>query len=330
MKKSLDNIPYIGIIKKAWDITWHNRYLWWFGFFVVLGGIGNMNYSLDYSENSELGKSAAFIQQFLESHPYWIIIGIIIVLFLLSIKILGKGALIKSAYQITKGQSASYKSGLKDGKKYFWKLLGLGIVIVGYFLAALLILATPVIFLFINGNYVIGSFLAVIAVLIIIPLFIIFLFLREYGSLYIVLGELRVIPALESSYKLFRGNILPSIIMALIFIPLNICLVLLFLLIFLPFAIIFLIIGLIFYFFLSNMGALAILFLGILVLVSFLVFVRSVWEVFSQTVWVLFFQEIASPKIKEAVEEKMEEAEKKEEVLPEPTPVKTAEIKNNI
>lgn len=326
MKKPTDTIPYLGIIKKAWSITRHNRYLWWFGFFVLLGSIGNMNYSFDRSGNSGLDKSAPHIQKFLEIHPYWIIIGIIVVLFFLSLKILGKGALIKSAYRVTKNQSSSYKSGLKDGKKYFWKLLGLGIIILGYFLAALVILAIPVIFLFTNGNYVIGSFLAVIAVLILIPLVIIFLFLREYGSLYIVLGELKIIPALESSYALFKDNILPSIVMALIFIPLNICLMLLLLLVILPFALIFLVIGLLFYLLLSTMGALAMLFLGIFILVSFLIFVRSVWEVFAQTVWVLFFQEIASPKVKETAKEKVEETEKKEEVFPEPNPVKTVEI----
>lgn len=326
MKKFVDNIPYLGIIKKAWSITRYNRYLWWFGFFVVLGGVGNMNYSFDHPGNSGLNKPSIYIQQFLEIHPYWIIIGIIVALFFLSLKILGKGALIKSAYQTVKNQSSGYKSGLKDGKRYFWKLLGLGIIILGYFLAALVILAIPVIFLFTNGNYVIGSFLAVIAVLILIPLIIILLFLREYGSLYIVLGELRVIPALESSYALFRENILSSIVMALIFIPLNIGLMVLLLLVILPFVAIFLINGLLFYLLLSTMGALAMLFLGIFILVSFLIFVRSVWEVFAQTVWVLFFQEIASPKIKETAKEKVEETEKKEEVFPEPNPVKTVEI----
>lgn len=326
MKKAAGNVPYLGIIKKAWNITWHNKYLWWFGFFVALGSCGNINYSLDRPGNPKLEKSIEQIQQFLTNHSYLIIIAVVLVLIVLILRIIGKGALISSTYKTAKNRSSDFKLGFREGKKYFWKLLGLGLVVAGYFLAALIILAVPVIFLFVNGNYIIGSLLAAVAIFIFLPLVIILLFLREYGSLYIVLGGLKITAALENSYVLLRRNILSSVIMALVFIPLSIGFFLLLIAVILPVAAVFLIIGLIFYFFISKIGAFVILFLAISVLVFMLMFFRSIWEVFAQTIWVLFFQEIASLKPTEEIEEKVEETDKKEEAFPEPNPVKTIGI----
>lgn len=327
MSKKVD---YIKVFRDAIKITWRNRFLWWFGLFVTLGSIGNMNYSFNRSKNPEFGRVIGEqFQNIFQDHLSWLLLGAALVFLLLALRILGKGALIKSAHSIANNQLSSYRSGFKEGKKYFLRLIGLGIFLTFFLIVGMLVLATPVIFLFANGNHVVGVVLAIFAILILIPLVIIFVFLKEFSSFYIVLGDLKIFSAIESAYALFEKNILSSIIFALLFIPLGIIIMFLAIMLLIPLAIIFLVLGFISYLILSKIGAFIVLLLGVLVLVPAFIFIRSIWEVFAQTAWVLFFQEIASPKSEETIQEKTEEIEEKEESLPEPNPVKTIETEKH-
>jgi hypothetical protein len=322
----MPKIKYIEILKSAWSLTWKNRRLWWFGLLIALGSPG-LNYNLGKNEKID---SATFqkASDFASQHLPWIIAGAIIifllVIFLMLIGIIARAGLIKSIDSVSKNQPMSFKAGLKEGKKYLGKLFLLGLAIFFLIFASIVVLALPVTFLAISKSYIFAIFLGILALLILFPVMILAGFLYLFGNLYVVLADLSVWNALEKSYELFRKNLLSSIIMYLLFIPVSLALFMAGVAVFILLAVVFAAIGVAMYAAFSKIGAIITAAIGISIFLAIMMAVRSVFETFSQAAWYLFFLEIAKPKAEEMVVEAI--LEKKEEVLPVPDPVKTAEV----
>jgi hypothetical protein len=326
----LPQLDYIQIFKDAWNITWKNKFLWWFGFFVTIGGAGgSLNYSFDPNNSSETEQEMlqkAF--DFFSIHSEVIIIGLailcLIFLALFFLGLIGEGALIKSIYKIIQNEKADYSSGFPEGKKYWKKILFLNILLFLSWLAIIIVLATPIVFLFVQKSFIFAIILLIIALFLLVPLVFLSIFIKNYGTLYIVLGQLQTIPAIEKSYDLFLSNISASTIFVLFFIPLGLVAFIIMLFSVLPIVVFFLIIGLGLYFFIGKIATFICAGIGIIILLIDIFFLKSIWEVFASTSWVLFFQKIASQKIKEMVTEKVPETKK--EILSEIETVKTVKI----
>jgi hypothetical protein len=326
----MPQIEYIAILKKAWQIAWEKKYLWWFGFFVALLGTGGMNFSLNDQEKTDLAKSQAGkdIVNFISTHheAIMILLGIamIIILLFVILGIIGRGALIKSIDSEIKGQSLNFKAGFGEGRRYAGRIFLLGLTLgLGIFFT-LIILAIPVIFFFVNHSYILGALLGILAVFIFIPLMILTSFLRIFGQLYLILGDLGVFASFESAYNLFRKNIFSSVIMGLILWPVSLAAALAVISAAILIAIIFLAIGFLLSFFLGKIGIIIAAVPGVLSLLAVIFFTRAVWEAYAQTVWILFFFEIAKPKILEAALEVEEGKEKTS--IPTIEPVITSKI----
>jgi hypothetical protein len=322
------NINYIEILKKAWQTTWKNRFLWWFGLIIALSSPGGLNFNFNTGKNEKIDettvqKAADFIVQ----NMHWIIIGAIaLVAFVIVLVIAGtfaRSGLIKSIDSIFKNKPAGFKAGMKEGKKYFWKLIMLGFSIFFMTFASIVILAIPVIFLLASGVYIAGALLGIFALFILIFIIILASFLKIFGNFYIVLGELTIWNAMEKAYALLQKNFLTSIIMGLLFMPLGLAFMMLVIVVLIALAIIFIPIGLVLYFTAGTSGAVIAACIGAIFFLVIFLALRSVYETFAQSAWYLFFLEIAKPKVEEKVEEEI--LEKKEEVLPVPDPVKTIE-----
>jgi hypothetical protein len=317
----MDKINYLQIIKDAWLITWKNRYLWWFGFFVALSSGGGMNF---FSPGGEWKKSDPIHEQqalaFVSQNIHWIILLVITLLLLftlfLILGIIGRGALIASIAKNSKGKVSTFKIAWKEGRKNFWKIFNINIALGLFFFFTFIILITPVAVLLINENYIIGGLLAFLAVIIFIPIAILASYLKTYGYLYSVLGKLSFWSSLENAYTLFVKNIYSSIIMGLIFIPLSIIMMLIVLAPIPILLVIFLAFGAGAYFAFGKILALIIGSIGILIFMLYILFVRSIYETFSQAIWILFFHEIAKPKEPETITEVETETEPIIKTLP--------------
>jgi hypothetical protein len=322
----VSDINYIEILKKAGQITWKNRFLWWFGLVIAISSPGGLNFNFSTGRNEKIDD--ATVQKgidFIAQNMHWIIIGIItLVAFFIVLAVAGtfaRAGLIKSIDAIFKNKPAGFKAGMKEGKKYFWKLIMMGLLIFFMTLASVAILIIPVVFLLASGAYIAGALLGIFAFLILIFIIILVSFLKLFGNLYIVLGGLAMWNALEKAYALLQKNFASSIIMALIFIPLGLAFMLLIIAVLIALAIIFIPLGFLFYIVAGIPGAVAAACIGLAIFLAVFLALRSIYETFSQTAWFLFFLEIAKPKVGEKVEEKV--LEKKEEALPAPDPVKT-------
>ena len=328
----MSNIDYLKIFRDALKITWKNRFLWWFGFFMILTGISNPDY-FQKSDGKSLVDWQKFgqefqPQEFIATHAKLIaILGTIaFVVFILAIflSLIGKGAIIKSTQRLLKKESASFASGWKDGRKYFWPNFKITLFSCLALAFCLLILIIPVITLFLSKTYFIAIPLAIFATLIIIPLLVIYKYIQTYACLYATLADLRPWLAAENAYALFKKNILSSIIMSLLFIPLGILSFFAIIALLLAFLVIFGLIGLVLYLIINKIGIAITAISAILLFILTLILFYSFFLTFSEVAWVLFFHVIAKPKEKEKVEEKITEKEKAT-ILPTTETIKTIE-----
>lgn len=318
-------INYLSILKKAWEITWHNKYLWWFGLLISLGiGDFNFNYGLHNGEWGKNEKTVQALSNFFQQFSGWIIAGIslalVFIVILVVIKIISRAGLISSMDKIHNNQKASFKSGFKKGRDYFWRILLSSLVVNLFILGVFLILLLPVVYLFLIKSFILGIITSACAFFIFIPIVILACFIRKYAHFYIVISELSIMSALDSAYRLFKNNIFSSIIMALLFFPIGIILAMAMLTLFFSLGLIFLGIGMLFYAVFSKIGVFAVTALGILILIAIFLAASSVYQVFFYAAWMLFFKEIALVRTEEVCVAEEELIEKK---LPSPEGVQS-------
>jgi len=334
MNKQID---YLAIIKEAWRITWKNKYLWWFGLMMAFsGGFGSNFSSSNWKGNNGSGWEENVkqkISDWVALYWEWIILGLILLVLLMMVFLIlnvwGRGALVATLGKITAKEPAKeplkFKEGIKEGKKFFWKILGLNLFLSGTCIATLVILGTPIAILFYLKAYFVGALLAFGGLLIFILLIILFSYLQKFGVIYLVLGKVSFWSALENAYWLFRRNLLPSIIMGVIFIPLGFLAGLTAIIFILTILLIFLIPGLLAYFLMGQWAIIVLSVLGILILLVGILAINSVYAVFAQAVWILFFRQIALPKEEEKVAEIATEI-KEPEIVPVADGLKTAKL----
>ena len=317
----MKKVDYLEIIKKSWKITWKNKFLWWFGLFLALGGGASFNFPGNSEWNNKIGENEDKVASFINQHWQIIIVAIVLAvilgLALFVLSLISKAGLIKTLDKIEKNLSGNFKEGFREGKKYFWKILAVGLILGIFIFALLVVLSFPVIFLFYVKSVVLGILFAFLAVVIFIPLVILASFIGKYSIFYLVLSDLGIKASIENGYQVFKKNILASVIMALFFIPINIILFVLAVIAFLIVGLIFLPIGIMLYLVLAKIGVIMAVSLGGFIFIIFLILANSVFQVFYQTVWFLFFKEIASVKMEEKVEENVVEIVEKNIPTPE-------------
>jgi hypothetical protein len=306
----MSKINFLSILKKAWGITWSNKYLWWFGFLISLSsGGGSFNYSFDQAEWKKMSQTeiGASITDFMDAHLGIIIAAVsilfVLILILAVISLIARSGLIKSVQKIDRGETATFKGGFSEGKKYFWRIFLIGLATGFFILCLLAVLAIPIIFLIYNKNYAIGGLLAFFAFLIFIPILITASFTRLFAGLYAITSDLGFRDAVEKGYALFRQNIAASLVQSLIFLALGLIFGLGILFLLIPFGLIMFLVGGLFYLVFQKIGLAIAIGIGLFIFIPALFFLRSIYETFTQTVWFLFFHEIAKPKIPEAIPE---------------------------
>lgn len=313
-KKS--SVSYSEIFKKAWQVAWHNRYLWWFGLFMALGGGGSyLNYSSGGKSEDALNEEK--VLDFISKYMDWIIIAVLVIFALYIIfallSVLARGALIASIDRHARGKKSNFKMGLKDGRMFFGRIFLVAVAIGLFLLAALIIMGVPIAFLFLNENYVIGAIMTIFAASILIVLAILAMYIKTFSYFYIVLGKLSFWSALENAYNLFRKNVMDSLVMGLLFIPLNALYMISVVAIALAVAIVFVGFGLILYLIAGIPGAIAVGAIALIIFLAGALLSESVYRVLAQALWYFFFQEIAKLKNEEEVAE----------AAPSPEPVPT-------
>lgn len=311
-------INYLELIKKAWNITWRNKFLWWFGLFLALGGGINFNFNIP-GRNNWIENQESAINNFLEAHWILVLIGIlilvIIALFLFVLKTLSYAGLLKALIKLEKKESTSFGQEFKNGKKYFWKIIAAEILVGLFTFGIILVLVVPVLFSFFYiESMTLGLILSFLGAIIMVPLIVLAVYLCRYARFYIVLSDLGVRESLENGYKIFKKNMLPSILLSLLFIPIGMLMTLVFIGLVFVLALVFLVPGITAYFIFSTAGIIGVIAVAFFVFLASFILASSIYMTFANAAWFLFFKEIATEK-EDPIEEKEEEAIEK---LPNP------------
>ena len=232
---------YGDLIRDAFRITLHNRYLWFFGFFAGGTGtnfVGNVpsgggNFNFDDFRRSGAGLTAQVGQGLSETV---VILGIVVVvliiaLFFIILAIISQGALADSVAAIDRGEGRRFGSAFTSGMGNFWRVLGYYVVFFLIALGLLMVIAIPVALL-IGGTFAatqstgarvsVAVVVGILAVLLLIVVFIPLSIIGQYALRDIVVRRERVLGSVGSGYGLFRHNIGRSLLLWLIQLALSI------------------------------------------------------------------------------------------------------------
>jgi hypothetical protein len=231
-------LNYGDLIRDAFRITLHNRYLWFFGFFAGGTGtnfVGNVpstggNFNPNEFQRSGAGLSGLTAQVGQGLSETVLIVGIVvvvllIVLFFIILAIISQGALADSVAAIDRGEGRQFGTAFRSGLNNFWRVLGYVVVFFLVALGLLVVIAIPVALL-IGGTFaatqstgvrisvavIVGLLAILLLILVFVPLYII----SQYALRDIVVRRERVLGSVGSGYSLFRHNIGSSLLLWLI------------------------------------------------------------------------------------------------------------------
>ncbi len=283
--------------------------MWFFGFLVFLGNVVSQ---ISPNIESATSEGVTFLQiadDFVQKYPAIsaaAIAGLIffaVVVYLL--RLIGTASLIKMSNNILVYGQMKPRTIFLETKKYAWKLFLLELMIGLWLLIMAILLFSPAIYLyFLNAKVLIGIF-TVLAALLFVPLLVAAYYVRKYAQIYLVLGEMSLMMAIDSAYDLLEKNLKHSLIMgifsfSLYFISMFVCflIVLLAVLAIVP-------LGFLLYIGLANVGMYLAIGLGSLIVALLIATFFSAYEAFIQSLWVLFFQQIALDKKKDKEDERI-------------------------
>ena len=308
---------YRKILKRAWAVSWKNKWLWIFGLFAAIVGNGSVYQSLlrgfsnidsgytifdtmrEYSASGVFSTiSFAKIAQLWQADATMfgsIIFSMLFILcvlaLLFAIGIISQGSLIFGLLEIDTNKPVNLRTALRSGKEHFWRIFGLNLF-TKIFLLSLLILLAYLISLIITASSVVNMIIYIVSFLLFFILGMVIYFITIYGTSFVVLRNRKVFPALRSAFDLFRKDIIVNLEMALILFIVNF----IFLIIFFIGAFVLSSPFLVLYFLFAvsgiKIGALLASSLLITIVLAMFVVVGAWWSTFQVSVWTILFDQL--------------------------------------
>jgi len=236
---------YRDILKKAWQLTFRNPFLWFFGLFAALAGngeeydsffsnvqfVGNVQLNLDELTAARAdGRWTEFWDNI--GGAFGNNIGAIILLLLASLIALflfawiitvSQAALIRATTKTEDGKPISFLDSFSTGIRHFWKLLGLNVTMLLIIYLPLTVLGLPILFIYLaNPSVTWAMILGLIIFILLIPVGIVVAFLTKYAAAYIVIKQAKVYQSLRLAWKLFLKNWLITIELGLLLLIINV------------------------------------------------------------------------------------------------------------
>ena len=234
---------YRPILKKAWEITRQNKFLWIFGFLAAaLAGNGGVyeifikGFERATSQGEILSQKTNWLwnlgiftfprlEEIYEKAPlfvslFWIIsLAVLIVLgLIIYFSITSRGALISCVKKITGKRKTDFGDGWTAGVKFFWPIFGLNVLARTLIFGLLVLITIPAMFFITGGGggFAWNLFFYILTFVVFTGLALFISFMTIYSSSFVVIDNLTFFEAIRASWRLFIGNWLVSIEMALI------------------------------------------------------------------------------------------------------------------
>jgi len=242
---------YRNLFRQAWDISWRHKYLWFFGVFAALAaGSGSWEYQI-VSRNFNQGivdgsyvrlydilvlgeASRSFFLGLINifSYDIWtilsllsiVILSAVFLIFFIWLAITSQAALVSDSKKLLEAKKKepvlSIRSGLTEGHRYFWPLLGLNFLIRVLVAAVMFLVSLPLLFMVIKDTSLLAIIYTVLFI-IFIPLAMGLSLMVKYSIAYEVLDKHSLVSSLEHGWRLFKKHWLISVEAAIILFLIN-------------------------------------------------------------------------------------------------------------
>jgi len=222
---------YSDLLSEAFRLTWRNRYLWFFGFFVVGGG-GSFNFPANVGRQEmqdPFGPDAGALDWISNNLVLFLtaVISVVVVLALifLVLSMISHGALAESIAALHRGETRGFGSAFRAGTTNFWRVLGLKVLFFLIALGLMLLIFLPVVLGGLaafsltdsTGLRVLAVALGVIFVFVaLVVVFLPFAIINQYALRELVVSRRRIMESIAGGFGLFRRNIGRSLLVWLI------------------------------------------------------------------------------------------------------------------
>jgi hypothetical protein len=215
------------VLRRAWQITWKHKAFWVLGILASCsGGGGGGGSTSGQAGSSYQFQSGEFpqIERFFNSIPEatlaaaglaLLCLGLILVVLFVAAGVIGQGGLVAAFHRADEGQAPSLGEAFQLGLRYFWRLLGIQILLV--------LLAIVAVSIFGVSGVVATTLTLGLAALCLIPLacllipamfvFGVYSMLAQVAA---VVEDLDILSAFRRAWEVLRANIGPVVLMALI------------------------------------------------------------------------------------------------------------------
>lgn len=233
---------YRVVLRKAWEITKKNRFLWFFGIFAALAGNGgvyeilvkgfervvsrgetlmnNTDWLWQWSNIFWPQIKTAYEQAPLFANLFWIVFLAILIFLgvLIWLTVVSRGAIISCVKKIVGKKDTSLGDGWKEGNRFFWPLLGLNLLAKALVFGLLVLITLPAMVFLTGGTASVGWNLAIyIFDFVLFTLLALFIsFMAVYASCFVVVKDLPLVESIRAGWRLFTKNWLVSVEMALL------------------------------------------------------------------------------------------------------------------
>lgn len=308
---------YRNILKKAWEITWHNKYLWFFGLFVALLGNGgefeiiSRSFDINSSESilpslKDLAATGIFtkgalanIAQLAVNDPFNLLFVIVLLLviaalvcFVIWLTIVGQGGLVNNAANIITGKSHNLKGGIMVGIKKFWPVFSMNVIIKAIIYLIFITIGLPVVISLSKSSALAASIVFIVSFLIFIPIAIVLSFIIKYAIGYLIIKENKFFESLKMGWNLFLKNWLISLEMAFILFFINFFVGLALIMILLIFSIPFMFLAMVLIKTELYFNFWIIMMLALVVLLAIIALVGSALATFQTSAWIGLYIEL--------------------------------------
>src|SRR6266498_4661307 len=231
------NFNFGEVLSRAWQIIWKHKVLWIFGIFAGCSrGSGNFRGNSGGGGGGSGGQpnfppEVMRIFEFIQQNLVTVIVaGCILILLIWAVTIflgtIGKVGLIRGTFQAEGGvEKLIFGQLFSESMPYFWRVFGLSLIVAIPILIVLAVLIAAGVAFAIsasNGNDAarVGVFgivpLLIGCICLLIPvMFVVGMIIRQAENA-IVLEDLPVLPAISRGWEVFRANLGPIILMAII------------------------------------------------------------------------------------------------------------------
>ncbi len=225
---------YGELVSSAFRITWENRYLWFFGFFVGSGfsfPSGNFNYGGDFGDKQASAADFGSVASLGGIEIALIAVVTVLIIAFILLSFLSEGGLTDSVAAISRGERRSFAPTWRAGRANMWRVFKVVVLAFLITIAGLLLIGGPLAGITIaifNGTedlvarIITGITVGLIALVALIVLGSALSIVVQLGLRHVVLEQSGAREAIRSGYRLFRARLGPAVLVFLLAIALAI------------------------------------------------------------------------------------------------------------